>query len=265
MKNKIPWEQRVLENFKAPQFTESHNLALKDHSIKGTDYIYTSMIGIYPAFFHEKTDPDLLTGEKEGFLHDLLKTFTLGMKVEAMEPLTDKEKADLESIKNPFFANVLTSIEEKLKIQIEEAQNKTGYTICEIPKVSDEKLFEAIIGNYKGKVVFVDFWATWCAPCLSAMKITEPLKETELKSDNLVFLYLTGETSPETKWRTMIPDIKGEHYRLSDKQWRYVCNKFNIDGIPSYVLVDKNGNYNLCNEFRNHEIMKKALIEECAK
>ena len=57
----------------------------------------------------------------------------------------------------------------------------------------------------------------------------------------------------------MIPDIKGLHYRLNDGQWRYLCDKFNIDGIPSYVLVDREGRYGLRNDFRDHGKMVSTL------
>ena len=63
------------------------------------------------------------------------------------------------------------------------------------------------------------------------------------------------------KYLQMIPDIKGLHYRLNDEQWRYICDNFKIDGIPSYVLVKKDGSYALSNEFRDHELMIKTLKE----
>lgn len=82
-----------------------------------------------------------------------------------------------------------------------------------------------------------------------------------LKSDNLVWIYIANQTSPLVKYKEMIPGIKGKHYRLTDKQWAYLCDKFKIDGIPSYVLVDKQGKYGLRNDFRDHEKMKNTLKE----
>ena len=146
-----------------------------------------------------------------------------------------------------------------------ENSSEKGCMIREVPEVSDRKLFEAIVGKYKGKVVIVDFWATWCGPCISDIKKLEPLKETELKNDNLVFVYLTNESSPEEKWRSMIPDIKGEHYRLSNKQFKHIADKFGIRGIPAYVLVSKNGKSELRNDLHGPEPIKKVLAEEFPK
>ena len=82
----------------------------------------------------------------------------------------------------------------------------------------------------------------------------------ELASDDLVWIYIANETSPIGKYLEMIPDIKGLHYRLNDEQWKQLTSKdFDIDGIPSYVLVQKDGSYALSNEFRNHNLMVKIL------
>ena len=43
------------------------------------------------------------------------------------------------------------------------------------------ELFDAIIAPYRGKVVLVDFWNTWCGPCRMALKAIEPAKEDELE------------------------------------------------------------------------------------
>jgi hypothetical protein len=62
-----------------------------------------------------------------------------------------------------------------------------------------------------------------------------------MTGENVVFVYLTNQTSPENTYAAMIPEIKGEHYRLSADQWNYLAGKFNISGIAHYVLAGKNG------------------------
>ncbi len=62
-----------------------------------------------------------------------------------------------------------------------------------------------------------------------------------MEGKEVVFLYLTGESSPELTWRPKTADIPGEHFRLSREQWSAVCNQFNVSGIPRYMLVDRQG------------------------
>ena len=140
----------------------------------------------------------------------------------------------------------LAALEGKVKIE-------------ETPDVAPDKLFDAIVAPCKGKVVLVDFWNTWCGPCQAAIKANEPLKTGELKSDDIVWIYLANETSPLVTYKTQIGKIAGKHYRLNEEQWKYLCEKFKVDGIPSYVLVDRDGNSKLRNDLRNHDKLKKTL------
>ncbi len=99
-----------------------------------------------------------------------------------------------------------------------------------------------IFKKYKGKLIYVDFWASWCIPCRSEMPKAAILKE-KLKWQPIVFLYF-GYNDKEVAWlkaRKQL-DIQGEHYLLNEKMIKEVDEIFGINGIPHYAIIDKNGN-----------------------
>jgi thiol-disulfide isomerase/thioredoxin len=108
-------------------------------------------------------------------------------------------------------------------------------------RVSQDKLFSALIKPYKGKVIYIDFWAPWCGPCMGEMPYAKEIKR-DLANREVVFLYI-GVRCTKEWWQNTIKakTIEGEHYYASDDEYKLLSAKFNISGIPHFVLVNKQG------------------------
>lgn len=106
--------------------------------------------------------------------------------------------------------------------------------------LSGTNIFKQIVAPYKGKPVLVDLWATWCGPCRMAMRTIQPLKEEFW--GKCAFVYVTGPSSPKATWTSMIKDIHGDHYYVSEAQWATLAKQFQVQGIPAYIVVDAKGN-----------------------
>lgn len=121
-----------------------------------------------------------------------------------------------------------------------------------------EDVFKSIMANYEDKTVLVDFWATWCPPCRAAMKTIIPVKEAF--AEDVTFVYITGPSSPEDTWKEMIAEIHGDHYYVTAGQWNTLLDQFESEGIPTYVIVDKDGGVaNKYIGFPGEEIIKTEL------
>jgi len=120
-------------------------------------------------------------------------------------------------------------------------ENKGNNNNEEIKEGEHAQLFQNLIKPFEGKVILVDIWATWCGPCLVANLIMQPIK-VEFAEKDVVFLYIAGENSPEIAWENMIADMQGVHHRLSAEQWDFLCDSLNVRGVPTYIIINREGN-----------------------
>lgn len=180
-------------------------------------------------------------GTDKGIYFELSTVADVLNGINDFTPVTEEQLAKISALSTPVYLEAVKEKNDELLAKIEENKKKTGFTINEAGVVSNEDLFASIISKYRGHTLLVDFWATWCGPCRMANKAMIPMKE-ELKDRDIVYIYLTGETSPKGTWENMIPDIHGEHFRVTADQWSYLMNSFQIRGVPTYLLVDREGN-----------------------
>lgn len=165
------------------------------------------------------------------------------------------------SVTNVNFKNKVNAAYNSAIEQQSSYQAAATAKVNNAPKTEADSLFVKLIGKYQNKVVYIDFWGTWCGPCRAEMPNAKLLRE-KLEGKDVVFLYL-GVQSEEKAWKAMIAqlDIKGEHYLLNNSEYAALAEKFQISGIPRYILVDRNGRVFSDNAKRPSDDMLKPEID----
>lgn len=156
---------------------------------------------------------------------------------------TDHEiliKSTLNGMENEDCKNVYHEYQAEQQRIAKELASQESVFIKKFDDVAPENILQTILDRYKGKVVLIDIWATWCGPCKAGHQMMAPWKQ-ELKGKNIQFIYITSSTSPLATWQEMIKNIDGDHYYLTREQYNYVLQHYESEGIPTYAIYDAQG------------------------
>jgi thiol-disulfide isomerase/thioredoxin len=116
----------------------------------------------------------------------------------------------------------------------------------EVKDMSDgEKILRKLIEPYKGKIILLDIWGTWCGPCKEALSHSQE-EYARLAPYDMVFLYLANRSSEES-WKNVIAEyeVVGDnvvHYNLPHEQQQAVERFLKVNSFPTYKLIDAFGN-----------------------
>ena len=113
-----------------------------------------------------------------------------------------------------------------------------------------EKLLNEILDKNKGKVIYIDIWATWCGSCMSQFPFVKKLHDL-FDGKNVVFVYLCCRSEKEASKNVIKKyQLEGEHYFLDQVQYDFFEKQFSINGIPRYLLYDQNSKLSNVNASR---------------
>lgn len=204
-------------------------------------------------------------GAGDSYFKDFLKLQRYCRQLGQQTVVPDSIVAEIEKMRFPFYADYVKAKNAEITAKIEAEKARGGYFVHQVGESEGDALFVDLIKDFKGKVVFIDFWNTWCGPCRQAMKQMEPM-EKEFDGKDVVFLYLADESSPLEEYNNTIVSMKGHHYRLTQKQSSSLKNKWKFTGIPSYVIVGRDGMVkDFHTGFHGVDYYKAKLNEELEK
>ncbi len=133
---------------------------------------------------------------------------------------------------NPFYSDILSRVEGI-------SASKVGAVLADFsaPNVLDNSVFD--IKNTNGKYVILDFWGTWCGPCISEMPEMKALSEKY--ADRMM---LVGVNNGDTKEK-LLSFVKEKGYtwtQVLDKQeGKTFSTVFNVNGYPTKIILDPKG------------------------
>jgi thiol-disulfide isomerase/thioredoxin len=118
---------------------------------------------------------------------------------------------------------------------------------------ADQLLLQDIQGNafslqqlltkYKGKVLYIDFWASWCAPCRAEMPPASKLRK-QLADKDVVFVYMAWNDSEEAWAKAAknegLAELPTSYFIRNSKNSKFL-RQIELELIPRYIILDKEG------------------------
>lgn len=154
------------------------------------------------------------------------------------------------------------SFADQAKKEVNVARSLLGAQLADFVDVVNLEGEVDKLSNYRGKYVLLDFWATWCGPCVAGMPSLIKLSE-ELEGEPFQVIGVSLDSDIDT-----ILDFQDERQPMPWVNWHMgpdhpAADELNIKGIPLYILVDPEGK--IVSRSHSFDDDSKAKLKEMVK
>ena len=215
--------------------------------IKNDNRIFFSSIDTlkkYPDKMDSLTFFGTIKYTNNPLLRQMVLTEMLNQRIEQSEMRMFKrhEKQINSIITEPFLSKPLFTQYQQTLARLDNPKLASDVLIDKFHGTSLRSEIDSIVKINKGKVIYMDCWATWCGPCIAEMPNSKILID-EYKTKNVAFVFICLD-SEERNWKAVLSkySLAGQHYFLSKNQSNDFRDIFGITGVPHYILFDREGN-----------------------
>jgi thiol-disulfide isomerase/thioredoxin len=192
---------------------------------KDTSQSYDSLNSIVIQNRFKNFDKEILVS------NEIIETLMYGFDVIKADSLLMKND---ELLKNSAFKTEITEVRNKVKKYAKGAIAPT----FSYPDMNGKMVS---LSDFKGKIVYLDVWASWCGPCRREIPAAKEL-EKQMHGKDVVFLCVSVD-GDEAAWKKIVKEkeLTGVHIHSKGDFNSEMTKLYDIRSIPTYIIIDRNG------------------------